>query len=278
MRGALKLAGVVALTVSGGAPGAAWAQTLPASWAGAVCGDGTVAGAIAAGDSAYELRDAKSALVCFRMAVTAATDTEQADPRLFRALCRASRTEVDLAEPLSRGRARDTLLLAATVHAEAAIRIRPNAAEGHFALARALGRRALSMGTMDRIRYARIVRDEALAALAHDSTHAGAMDVLGVWNAEIMRVNGLARSFARKFLGAEVFALASWAEAERLLEAAVRLEPGRIVHRLDLANVYAGRGDWARAREQYEWIAAAPAVEPNDDMYKREAAERLRDL
>ncbi len=201
-----------------------------------------------------------------------------AEPDNYEALWKASRTEVDLAEVAAKGTAMDSLLAAAQQHAEAAIRLRPADAEGHFALARALGRRALSVGTRDRIRYSQQIRSEALTALEADSTHAGALHVLGMWNAEIMRVNGLARLVARTFLGADVFSLASWEEAQRLLEASVRYDPQRIVHRLDLAGIYADRGDKSRAREMYLWIASAPTIEPNDDLYKRQAAEQLKRL
>ena len=140
------------------------------------------------------------------------------------------------------------------------------------------GRRALSVGSKERIQFSKIIRAEALAALKADSNHAGALHVLGMWNAEVMRVNGLARVFARTFLGADVFSLASWDEAQRLLEASVQHDPNRIVHRLDLAGIYADRGDKTRARELYTWIASAPLVDPNDDLYKRQAAERAKKL
>ena len=55
-------------------------------------------------------------------------------------------------------------------------------------------------------------------------------------------------------------------------------DPHRIVHHLDLGGIYADRGNTAKAREEYEWIATAPVVESNDDLYKRQAAERLRTL
>lgn len=272
---ALKVAGVMALVAGGWMPAGLHAQAAPA--AGPAPAQARVADDIARGDSAYALRDAQAALPCFRRALATAAASVPPDTDLFEALWKASRTEVDLAEAMPRGRAMDSLLMAAQEHAEAAIRARPAAAEGHFALARAVGRRALSVGTMDRIRYAKVVRDEALAALSYDSTHAGALHVLGMWNAEIMRVNGFARMFARNFLGAQVFSLASWDEAQRLLEAAVRLDPHRIVHHLDLAGIYADRGETAKSREQYEWIASAPLLEPNDALYKRQAAERLRE-
>lgn len=250
----LNLAGVLALVAT-----AVPAQPRPA------------AADMAAADSAYTRRDVAQALRHYLAAIAA-------DSGNYAALWKASRTEVDLAEAAPRGPGMDSLLTSAQRHAEAAIRVRPADAEGHFALARALGRRALSVGTMDRIRYSKVVRSEALEALKHDSLHAGALHVLGMWHAEVMRVNGLARVFARTFLGAQVFGLANWDEAQRLLEEAVRVDPTRIVHRLDLAGIYADRGERDQARAQYEWIAAAPITEPNDDLYKRQAAERLRRL
>ena len=93
-----------------------------------------------------------------------------------------------------------------------------------------------------------------------------------------MRLSGLSRRFARAFLGADAFTLASWDAAQRLLKSAVQQEPRRIVHRLALAGIYEDRGDTARARELYEWIASAPGGDPNDAVYKRQAAERLKNI
>jgi hypothetical protein len=123
-----------------------------------------------------------------------------------------------------------------------------------------------------------MIRDAALAALAINPTHPGALHVLGMWHAEIMRISGLSRLFARTFLGADVFNLASWDEAQLLLEASVQHDPDRIIHHLDLAGIYADRGDRKRARDLYVSIASAPLVEPNDDLYKKQAAERLKRL
>jgi tetratricopeptide (TPR) repeat protein len=231
----------------------------------------TPAQLIAQGDAAYTQRRATTARDLFGQAIAI-------DPQNYEALWKASRAETDLAEAAGKGPAMDTLIDAARAHAESAIAARSNDVEGHFALARAVGRKALSVGARERIRYSKIVYAEANEALRLDGTHAGALHVLGMWHAEVMRVSGLARVFARTFLGAELFSLASWAEAQRLLEAAVAQDPTRIVHRLDLAGIYADRGDRAKAREQYQWIAKAPVVDFNDDLYKRQAAERLKKL
>ena len=172
----------------------------------------------ALGDAAYKERRQKDALEHFLRAIAG-------DANNYEALWKASRSEIDLAEITSDRTALDSLLDAGQRHAESAIRANPADAEGHFSLARALGRRALSLGVRDRIRFSRLIRDAALAALKIDSAHPGALHVLGMWNAEIMRVNGLSRMIARSFLGAEIFNLASWDEAQRLMEASVQHDP-----------------------------------------------------
>ena len=224
---------------------------------------------VAQGDAAYDRRRPAEALDQFLKAIAA-------DPGNYDALWKASRVETDLAESASKGAGMDSLLVAARDHAQSAIGVRPSDAEAHFSLARALGRKALAVGTMDRIRYSKIIFAEANEALRYDSTHAGALHVLGMWHAEVMRVNGLARAFAKTFLGAQVFGLARWDESQRLLEASVAHDPRRIVHRLDLGGIYADRGEPDKARAQYDWIAGAPVVETNDDLYKRQAAERRK--
>jgi tetratricopeptide (TPR) repeat protein len=239
--------------------------------AGPRAGAQTASERIALADRAYADRQARTALDQYRLALSL-------EPKNYEALCKASRTELDLAEGLEAGPVRDSLLAGAQRHAEAAIAVKPNHADGHFSLARVFGRRASGLGTMERIRYAKTIRLEALEALKYDSLHSGALHVLGSWNAEVMRVNGVERAFAKKFLGAEVFNQASWEEAQRLLEKAVRLDPNRLVHHLDLGAVYADRGYKAKAREQFMFILAAPVREYNDPVFKRKAADRLRKL
>jgi tetratricopeptide (TPR) repeat protein len=220
-------------------------------------------------DEAYRARQSDEAVLHLLRAITM-------DPTNYEAHWKASRSQVDLAEAGSRPA--NTMLDAAQVHAQEAIRLRVEGAEGHVALARALRQRALGAGVKDRARFADAIRSEALAALHADPQHPGALHALGMWHAEMMRVNGMSRRFAKWFLGADLFDSANWDEAQLLLENAVRLDPGRIIHRLELAGIYADRGNKGRAREIYAWIASAPVVDPNDDLYKRQAADRAARL
>ena len=150
--------------------------------------------------------------------------------------------------------------------------------EGHFAVAATVGRNALTKGKKERIRRAKIVREEALRTLALDPTHDGAYHVLGRWNAEIMRLSGLSRFFAKRFLGAGIFSQASWEKAIANLQKAVELDPQRIYHRLELARIYADRKRYQEARDQLGRISSLPDRELLDPLYRERALELQRKI
>jgi hypothetical protein len=156
------------------------------------------------------------------------------------------------------------------------VALNPGDAEGHFQLARALGRTALSLGRRERVRFGIEVRDHALLALRAAPRHAGALHVMGMWNAEIMRLNGFTRAIAKTFLGGKIFSTASWEEAVRYMELAVQIEPDRLVHRLDVARMYRDmdRGDDARAA--YRAALNCANMDANDAIYRQQAGDELR--
>jgi tetratricopeptide (TPR) repeat protein len=231
----------------------------------------TAAEHIATGDRDQASLDIASALRHYEAAL--AIDSTNYD-----ALTKAAHDAVDLGEFNPSAEQRTALYRRAEQYARRAVAANPNDAEGHFQLARALGRTALTMGTRDKIKYAGEVREQALDALKINPKHAGALHVMGMWNAEVMRLNGLSRMIAKNFLGGEVFGEASWDNAQRYLEEAVALDPNRITHRLDLAGVYADRSLEEKAIEQYQWIGRAPVTDFNDPRYKEEAERRLKAL
>jgi tetratricopeptide (TPR) repeat protein len=204
--------------------------------------------------------------------------TTTADTTSYAWLVSAANDAVDRAEFNPSDDQRKTLYRDAESYARRAVAATPNDAEGHFQLARAIGRNALTMGARDRVKYAAVVREQALTAMKLDPKHAGALHVMGEWNAQVMRLSGFTRMIAKNLLGGKVFNEASWDNAQRYLEEAVAIEPNRITHRLDLGKVYADRDMKDKARQEFEWIAAAPVTDYNDRNYKDEAARRLKDL
>lgn len=151
-------------------------------------------------------------------------------------------------------------------------------AEGHVALARATGRAALAVGVRQHVDFGKIVRKEAPAALAIGPNHAGALHVMGLWNAEVMRLPGVSRFVARRFLGGQVLSEASWEPAGRYLDRAVAVEPERSVHRLDLGMILRDRGKLDGAHAQFDWIARATTTDFNDPQNKQLAATERRKL
>jgi tetratricopeptide (TPR) repeat protein len=226
---------------------------------------------ISAGDREYASLKPAAALPHYEAALAA-------DPKHYEALWKASRAAVDIGELEANADTRKQIYKNAEQYARRAVEANPADAEGHFHLARSLGRTAQSLGKRDRVKYAGEVRTHALHALERSPKHAGALHVMGMWNAEIMRLSGFQRFAAKNLLGGRIFGEASWKEAVRYMEAAVASEPDRIVHRIDLAEVYEDVGDKAKAREQYQVIVRSEVHDAKDPTYKQQAEERLRKL
>jgi len=223
---------------------------------------------MALGDSAYARFKPDEALPHYIAAIGA-------DSSNYEALWKSARSEIDLAEVERDAARRDRYSKSGEALSRRAIRINPQDAEAHFHLARALGRRALSVGVRDRIKFATEVRAEALESLRYNANHPGALHVLGVWNAEVMRINGVSRFLAKNVLGGRVFGEASWDNAVKYMEHAVAVDPDRIVHHLDLAKIYADVGDKAKARAQLELVVRGRRIDFSDPAYQREAQDLL---
>lgn len=221
------------------------------------------------GVAANEAHDPGTALEHFRAAL-------REDSLNYEANWRAAMTLLDLTEllPDSLRRARrDSLYALAEHYAARAVASDSLGADGHFALAAAIGTGSVLLGKEARIRRAGIIRREALKAIARNPRHDGAYHILGRWNAEIMRLSGLSRFFARNFLGAGVFKQASWKKAITFMEKAVELDPGRIQHHLELARIYADRKRGAAAEAQLHLVESLPAREIMDSILKRQGLE-----
>jgi tetratricopeptide (TPR) repeat protein len=249
------------------------------TWAALTLFTGSAAGQsapqhIAEGDSADAALQPTTALEHYEAALSA-------DSTNYEALWKASREAVDLGEFEPDKNKRKDYFAEGERFARRAVAADSTNAEGHFSLARALGRVALTLGAHDRVKYGKEVRNQAIEALKYDSLHAGALHVLGRWNAEIMRLSGFSRFFAKTFLGGGVFDQASWDSAVYYMEKSVAVDPKRIVHRLDLAEIYRDRdkpGDRDKAREQFQAVIDGPITEYNDKFYKKQATEELAKL
>jgi len=230
----------------------------------------TAADHVALGDRDHAAMNAPSALHHYEEAI-------KLEPKSYDALWKAAREAVDVGEYAPPAE-RDADYTLAEQYARRAVEANPGDAEGHFNLSRALGRRALSLGKRDRVKYAGDVRTHALEALKLNPKHPGALHVMGMWNYNVMTLSGMTRFMAKTFLGGKVFDSANWNDAQRYMEESVAVDPGRLVHHLDLARVYAARDEKTKAATQYELVIRGPRTEYNDAHYQSEAEAELRSV
>ena len=230
--------------------------------------------ALAAGIAAFEARDPGAAIALFRDALAHDSLAYEPNWRLALALITLGQETPDTRS----SPARDSLYAEAERRARTAVRADTTKADGWFVLANAMGRTALTRPPDQRLKLAVAIRNAALHALLKDPGHDGAYHVLGRWHAEIMRLPGIHRFFARRVLGAKIFEMASWDEAQLNLERAVALDTTRIVHRLDLAEIYADRKRYEEARAQLDTIATLPDREYLDPRHRAAAADLLARL
>ncbi len=205
------------------------------------------------------------------------------DSLSYAANWKAARAIADVAKQIqgnadSLKRRRDSLYSVGRGYAERAIRADSTRPDGHYALSMVLGRLSRTKGSKERVRYAKIIYDEATRAVQIDSTYDNAHHVLGAWNAEVKRLSGIQRFFAKALFGGGFMDKANWDDAVKHLEIAVRLAPNHIYHRLELAEVYTDLGRYAKAREQLQVVATLPEVDVLDGQYKKDAAALLADI
>ncbi|HUL03999.1 MAG TPA: hypothetical protein VLV16_12295 [Gemmatimonadales bacterium] len=230
----------------------------------------SVAREIHRGDSLYHAFQHVAALAHYRAAIA---DDSMSDEALWK----AARAFADIGKQIegdadSTKKRRDSLYTEARVFAERAARVNPKNAHAHSMIAQSLGRLSRTRGGKERVRFAKVIYDEAMQAIALDSTEDAAWHVIGAWNAEIKRLSGMTRFFAKTLFGAGFMDKANWDDAQRYLERSVALRPSNVYHHLELAEVYVDVKKYSAARAQLTAIRDLPDSDVLDPKYKKDAA------
>ncbi len=173
---------------------------------------------------------------------------------------------------------RDSLYARAEGYARRAVELDEAGADGHYALAAAIGRASLTKSKKERVRRAAEIRSEALRALELDPGHHKTDHVLGRWNAEIMRLSGFQRFFAKTFLGGKIFNAASWDSAVVYMDRAVALAPDNIYHHLTMAEILIDRHRYGEARIHLNQVETLDVRDVMDPAYKERGLALLREI
>jgi tetratricopeptide (TPR) repeat protein len=157
-----------------------------------------------------------------------------------------------------------------------AVDLDPKNPENVLSLAVCHGKLAVYSDTKTKIKYSRLVKEEAERALALDPNYAWAHHILGRWHYEVATLSGATRFFVRIIYGG--LPAASTAEAVRQLQRAVELEPTELAHQLELGFALAADGQTEKARIQFKKGLALPSREKHDEIAKARARSALASL
>ncbi len=213
-----------------------------------------------------------------RASLEAARALLAADPDDYDALWRATRAAVVLGTMEDDEDRQNAWFEDGSTTGERAAALRPDGIDGLYWLAAAKGRLALQQGPRTTAVLAQEVSDLAHRVLALDPHHAGAHDILGKLNYEVMTLTPVERFLARVVLRKEALKTASWEKAESHLDQAVAAAPEVVLFRYDQARMYLALERWDEARSALEALAALPVAYPPDARWKAEGRSLLAEL
>ena len=229
---------------------------------------------IALGDSAHEVLDPAVALEHYRAA-------HLTDPQNYEAIWKFARSQLDVAKQLigdSYEESRDSLYGVAVAMAEGAVYLDSMDAEGHAILAAGIGRLSRTKSGKERVRFGQEIYDEAAKAVELNPDHDGAHHVIGAWHAEVKRLSGITRFFAKTFMGGGFMDKASRDSAIAHLTRAATIRPDYLFHHLELAEVLIDLERYAEARERLQIVLDMPVADVADPAHKETAASLLEEI
>jgi tetratricopeptide (TPR) repeat protein len=161
-------------------------------------------------------------------------------------------------------------------YSKRAVALNPDNAENVLSLAVCHGTLAVYSDTRTKIKYSRLVKEEAERALAINPDYDWGHHLLGRWHYEVATLGAATRFFVRVIYGG--LPDASVAKAVEHLERAVALAPQVAPHHLELGFAYLAAGRPGDARAAFNRGLALPSTGKHDEAAKTRAREALRRL
>lgn len=164
----------------------------------------------------------------------------------------------------------------ALAYAQRSVALQPDNAENVLSLAVCHGTLAVYSDTRAKIRYSRLVKEEAERALALAPDYDWAHHVLGRWHYEVAGLGATKRFFVRLIY--DSLPDASTEQAIAHLERAVALAPQTGPHHLELGFAYLAADRVDDARAAFARGLALPCTGKHDEAAKTRAREALSKL
>ncbi|WP_438480897.1 hypothetical protein [Oleiharenicola lentus] len=158
-------------------------------------------------------------------------------------------------------------------YSQRAVELDPRDPVSVLSLAVCHGKLAVYSDTQTKIKYSRLVKEEAERAIALKPDYAWAHHLLGRWHYEVATLGGGTRFAVKLFYGGLPDASVATAIAE--LKHATELEPTELNHWLELGFAYKAAGDLSAARENWNRGLSMSSRGKHDESAKIRAREAL---
>jgi tetratricopeptide (TPR) repeat protein len=202
---------------------------------------------------------------------------EKIDPKNVRLLVHISREYRHLMSDASTPAEKRRLGEIAVDYANRAAALGPNDPDAQLAVAISYGLLQPLEGNREKIEASRIVKAAADKAIKLDPNSDLGWHVLGRWHKEIADISAFQRTMAQAIYG-EILPQSSYGEAVTCFEKAIELNPNRLMHYIELGQVYAHIGRSDEARRLIAKGLTMQDTEKDDSELKHQGRELLAKL
>lgn len=164
----------------------------------------------------------------------------------------------------------------ALAYAERAVAVAPDRCDPNLCVAICLGKLTPFLGNRESIEASRQIKISADKAVRFDPKNDYAWHILGRWHQSLANIGGATRLLAGAIYGG--LPTASNETAVECFKKAMALNPGRLVHVVELGRTYALMGKKAEAKKYLEAGLAMPNKEKDDPETKQRGRAALKEI
>jgi tetratricopeptide (TPR) repeat protein len=202
---------------------------------------------------------------------------EKIEPKNVRLLVHISREYRHLMSDASTPVEKRRLGGIAVDYANRAAALGPNDPEAQLAVAISYGLLQPLEGNREKIEASRVVKAAADKTIRLDPNNDLGWHVLGRWHKELADISAFKRTMAQAIYGV-ILPQSTYGEAVTCFEKAIELNPNRLIHYIELGQVYAQMGRSDEARQFIAKGLAMQNTEKDDPEAKRQGRELLANL
>ncbi len=161
-------------------------------------------------------------------------------------------------------------------YARRAVNLAPKDAEAHLSVAISYAKMIPLLDRKAQMEASREVKDEVDKSIALDSHKDLAWHILGCWNQRLADIGMVKRTLARVFYGKVPDATNE--DAVKCFQEAIKLNPNRPLHYIELGRTYAQMGQNEEAKKYIKKGLAMPDIGKDDPEGKKRGRETLSAL